>query len=62
MPAVPITQWGITRFVLAAYGGVYLLWHECRFWHWYAHVSSGCIRLRDGDIETLFRQVTPGTK
>ena len=25
-------------------------------------VSSGCIRLRDGDIETLFRQVTPGTK
>ena len=25
-------------------------------------VSSGCIRLRDGDIETLFRQVKPGTK
>ncbi len=25
-------------------------------------VSSGCIRLRDDDIKTLFSQVTPGTK
>ena len=25
-------------------------------------VSSGCIRLRDDDIKTLFSHVTPGTK
>jgi len=25
-------------------------------------VSSGCIRLRDNDIETLFRVIQPGTK
>ena len=47
---------------LAAYGGVYLLHGTNADFGIGMRVSSGCIRLRDGDIETLFRQVTPGTK
>lgn len=39
---------------LAAYGGVYLLHGTNADFGIGMRVSSGCIRLRDGDIETLF--------
>ncbi len=32
-------------------------WHGMPIFGIGMRVSSGCIRLRDGDIETLFRQV-----
>ncbi|MWL73386.1 L,D-transpeptidase family protein, partial [Escherichia coli] len=47
---------------LAAYGGVYLLHGTNADFGIGMRVSSGCIRLRDNDIETLFRVITPGTK
>lgn len=47
---------------LAAYGGVYLLHGTNADFGIGMRVSSGCIRLRDDDIKTLFSQVTPGTK
>lgn len=47
---------------LAAYGGVYLLHGTNADFGIGMRVSSGCIRLRDDDIKTLFNQVTPGTK
>ncbi len=50
------------RFVWAAYGGVYLLDGTNADFGIGMRVSSGCIRLRDDDIKTLFSQVTPGTK
>ena len=47
---------------LAAYGGVYLLHGTNADFGIGMRVSSGCIRLRDDDIKTLFNPVTPGTK
>jgi L,D-transpeptidase YcfS len=47
---------------LAAYGGVYLLHGTNADFGIGMRVSSGCIRLRDDDIKTLFNVVTPGTK
>lgn len=62
MPAGPDNPMGHHAIRLAAYGGVYLLHGTNADFGIGMRVSSGCIRLRDGDIETLFKQVTPGTK
>ena len=62
VPAGPDNPMGHHAIRLAAYGGVYLLHGTNADFGIGLRVSSGCIRLRDGDIETLFRQVTPGTK
>ena len=62
VPAGPDNPMGHHAIRLAAYGGVYLLHGTNADIGIGMRVSSGCIRLRDGDIETLFRQVTPGTK
>ena len=62
VPAGPDNPMGHHAIRLAAYGGVYLLHGTNADFGIGMRVSSGCIRLRDGDIETLFRQVTPGTK
>jgi L,D-transpeptidase YcfS len=62
VPAGPDNPVGHHAIRLAAYGGVYLLHGTNADFGIGMRVSSGCIRLRDGDIEKLFRQVTPGTK
>lgn len=62
VPAGPDNPMGHHAIRLAAYGGVYLLHGTNADFGIGMRVSSGCIRLRDGDIETLFRQVQPGTK
>lgn len=61
VPAGPDNPMGHHAIRLAAYGGVYLIHGTNADFGIGMRVSSGCIRLRDGDIETLFRQVTPGT-
>lgn len=62
MPAGPDNPMGHHAIRLAAYGGVYLLHGTNADFGIGMRVSSGCIRLRDGDIKALFDQVTPGTK
>lgn len=62
VPAGPDNPMGHHAIRLAAYGGVYLLHGTNADFGIGMRVSSGCIRLRDADIETLFRKVTPGTK
>ncbi|ADO48927.1 L,D-transpeptidase LdtC [[Enterobacter] lignolyticus] len=62
VPAGPDNPMGHHAIRLAAYGGVYLLHGTNADFGIGMRVSSGCIRLRDGDIETLFKQVSPGTK
>nr|WP_159464556.1 L,D-transpeptidase family protein [Scandinavium goeteborgense] len=62
VPAGPENPMGHHAIRLSAYGGVYLLHGTNADFGIGMRVSSGCIRLRDGDIETLFKQVTPGTK
>ncbi|WP_049270536.1 L,D-transpeptidase LdtC [Citrobacter braakii] len=62
VPAGPDNPMGHHAIRLAAYGGVYLLHGTNADFGIGMRVSSGCIRLRDSDIETLFRQVKPGTK
>lgn len=62
VPAGPDNPMGHHAIRLAAYGGVYLLHGTNADFGIGMRVSSGCIRLRDDDIETLFRQVKPGTK
>lgn len=62
VPAGPDNPMGHHAIRLAAYGGVYLLHGTNADFGIGMRVSSGCIRLRDGDIETLFKKVTPGTK
>ena len=62
VPAGPDNPMGHHAIRLAAYGGVYLLHGTNADFGIGMRVSSGCIRLRDGDIETLFRVITPGTK
>lgn len=56
-----IIRWGTMRFA-AAYGGVYLLHGTNADFGIGMRVSSGCIRLRDDDIKTLYRVIAPGTK
>ncbi|POU74021.1 L,D-transpeptidase [Leclercia sp. LSNIH6] len=62
VPAGPDNPMGQHAIRLAAYGGVYLLHGTNADFGIGMRVSSGCIRLRDNDIETLFRVVQPGTK
>ena len=62
VPAGPDNPMGHHAIRLAAYGGVYLLHGTNADFGIGMRVSSGCIRLRDDDIKTLFSQVTPGTK
>lgn len=62
VPAGPDNPMGHHAIRLAAYGGVYLLHGTNADFGIGMRVSSGCIRLRDNDIETLFNQVKPGTK
>lgn len=62
VPAGPDNPMGHHAIRLAAYGGVYLLHGTNADFGIGMRVSSGCIRLRDGDIERLFKQVTPGTR
>ena len=47
---------------LAAYGGVYLIHGTNADFGIGMRVSSGCIRLRDNDIATLFSVIKPGTR
>ncbi|ANG92441.1 L,D-transpeptidase [Lelliottia amnigena] len=62
VPAGPDNPMGHHAIRLAAYGGVYLLHGTNADFGIGMRVSSGCIRLRDGDIEALFREIAPGTK
>lgn len=62
VPAGPDNPMGHHAIRLAAYGGVYLLHGTNADFGIGMRVSSGCIRLRDDDIKTLFNVVTPGTK
>jgi len=62
VPAGPENPMGHHAIRLAAYGGVYLLHGTNADFGIGMRVSSGCIRLRDGDIEALFRVIKPGTK
>lgn len=61
VPAGPDNPMGHHAIRLAAYGGVYLLHGTNADFGIGMRVSSGCIRLRDGDILALFEKVTPGT-
>ncbi|WP_434585459.1 L,D-transpeptidase LdtC [Klebsiella sp. R390] len=62
MPAGPDNPMGHHAIRLAAYGGVYLLHGTNADFGIGMRVSSGCIRLRDDDIKTLFNKITPGTR
>ena len=62
VPAGADNPMGHHAIRLAAYGGVYLLHGTNADFGIGMRVSSGCIRLRDGDIAHLFRNVTPGTR
>nr|WP_167289978.1 L,D-transpeptidase family protein [Kosakonia radicincitans] len=61
MPAGPDNPMGHHAIRLAAFGGVYLLHGTNADFGIGMRVSSGCIRLRDADISSLFANVTPGT-
>jgi len=61
VPAGPNNPMGHHAIRLAAFGGVYLLHGTNADFGIGMRVSSGCIRLRDNDIASLFRQVAPGT-
>lgn len=61
VPAGPDNPMGHHAIRLAAYGGVYLLHGTNADFGIGMRVSSGCIRLRDDDIKTLFNVVRPGT-
>lgn len=54
VPAGPDNPMGHHAIRLAAYGGVYLLHGTNADFGIGMRVSSGCIRLRDDDIKTLF--------
>ncbi|MCC8228463.1 L,D-transpeptidase family protein [Enterobacter mori] len=62
VPAGPDNPMGHHAIRLAAYGGVYLLHGTNADFGIGMRVSSGCIRLRDDDIKTLYSVITPGTK
>jgi L,D-transpeptidase YcfS len=62
VPAGPDNPMGHHAIRLAAYGGVYLLHGTNADFGIGMRVSSGCIRLRDNDIKTLFNKITPGTR
>ncbi|AHE70924.1 peptigoglycan-binding protein LysM [Enterobacter ludwigii] len=62
VPAGPENPMGHHAIRLAAYGGVYLLHGTNADFGIGMRVSSGCIRLRDDDIKTLYSVITPGTR
>ncbi|WP_426617099.1 L,D-transpeptidase LdtC [Raoultella sp. R2A007] len=62
VPAGPENPMGHHAIRLAAYGGVYLLHGTNADFGIGMRVSSGCIRLRDDDIKTLFDKISPGTR
>ena len=62
VPAGPDNPMGHHAIRLAAYGGVYLIHGTNADFGIGMRVSSGCIRLRDGDILALFNAITPGTR
>lgn len=62
VPAGPNNPMGHHAIRLAAYGGVYLLHGTNADFGIGMRVSSGCIRLRDADIKSLYNKITPGTK
>ncbi|ACY84691.1 hypothetical protein ETAE_1854 [Edwardsiella piscicida] len=62
MPAGPDNPMGRFALRLAAQGGVYLIHGTNADFGIGMRVSSGCIRLRPGDIEALFRSVPGGTR
>lgn len=61
VPAGPDNPMGHHAIRLAAYGGVYLIHGTNADFGIGMRVSSGCIRLRDGDIKALFNTVPVGT-
>lgn len=61
VPAGDDNPMGHHAIRLAAYGGVYLLHGTNADFGIGMRVSSGCIRLRDGDIKALFEKVPVGT-
>lgn len=61
VPAGPNNPMGHHAIRLAAYGGVYLLHGTNADFGIGMRVSSGCIRLRDADIKSLYNKITPGT-
>ncbi|MGY5957461.1 L,D-transpeptidase family protein [Kosakonia sp. BK9b] len=61
VPAGPDNPMGHHAIRLAAFGGVYLLHGTNADFGIGMRVSSGCIRLRDGDISALYAAVSPGT-
>jgi len=62
VPAGPDNPMGHHAIRLAAYGGVYLIHGTNADFGIGMRVSSGCIRLRDNDIQALFNVITPGTR
>ncbi|WP_058909706.1 L,D-transpeptidase LdtC [Entomohabitans teleogrylli] len=62
VPAGPDNPMGHHAIRLAAYGGVYLLHGTNADFGIGMRVSSGCIRLRDNDIQWLFDNLPVGTK
>ncbi|HBS0234403.1 TPA: L,D-transpeptidase family protein [Klebsiella aerogenes] len=62
VPAGPNNPMGHHAIRLAAYGGVYLLHGTNADFGIGMRVSSGCIRLRDADIKSLYNKITPGTR
>ncbi|WP_437430548.1 L,D-transpeptidase LdtC [Yokenella regensburgei] len=62
VPAGPDNPMGHHAIRLAAYGGVYLIHGTNADFGIGMRVSSGCIRLRDDDIQALFNAITPGTR
>lgn len=62
VPAGPDNPMGHHAIRLAAYGGVYLLHGTNADFGIGMRVSSGCIRLRDDDIKTLYRVIALARK
>lgn len=62
VPAGPDNPMGYHAIRLAAYGGVYLLHGTNADFGIGMRVSSGCIRLRDGDIKALYKEMPVGTQ
>lgn len=62
VPAGPDNPMGHHAIRTAAYGGVYLLHGTNADFGIGMRVSSGCIRLRDDDIKTLYRVIAPARK
>lgn len=61
VPAGPENPMGHHAIRLAAFGGVYLLHGTNADFGIGMRVSSGCIRLRDGDIKALYKDMPVGT-